>query len=150
VIARLFVLLTLLPALEIVLLVWVATHTSSLFVLALIVGTAVFGAWLARHQGARAARSVLSEWEQGRMPAEALLDGLLVFVAAILLIVPGFLTDIAAIGLLLPPSRRALKEWLKRRIRARLTTRQWQSVPPARDQIIDVRLVDTHQRRPPG
>ena len=102
--ARLFLLFTLLPLVEIAVLVWLASRTSALFVLGLVIGTGFLGAWLARHQGLQAWRRIASEVDGGRMPGEALLDGFLVLLAAFLLILPGLLSDVLAIALLFPPT----------------------------------------------
>jgi UPF0716 protein FxsA len=141
--ARLFLLLTLLPVVEIVLLVWVADRTSVLFVLAAVLATGILGAWLARRQGLQTLRRISSDLEQGRMPADSLVDGLLVLVAGVLLIIPGFLTDIAAIALLFPPSRRLLKRSLARRFRVRMVSARETGMGPDRDRIIDVKVIES-------
>jgi UPF0716 protein FxsA len=146
---RLFLLLALLPVVEIVVLVWIATKTSPLFVFGLIIGTGVLGAWLARHQGLQSLRRIQAEVAAGRMPAEALVDGMLVLVAAVLLIIPGLLSDVMAIALLFPPSRNVLKGLVRRRLRMRVVTMH--SVPTAsgHDEIIDVKVIDSPPRQPP-
>ncbi len=147
--ARLFLLLTLLPVVEIVLLVWVANRTSGLFVLAVVIGTGILGAWLARRQGLQTLRRISSELDQGRMPAESLVDGLLVLVAGVLLIIPGFLTDIAAIALLFPPSRRVLKRLLGRRFQVRVVSARETDIGPDHDRIIDVKVIENPPRQTP-
>jgi UPF0716 protein FxsA len=140
----LFLLLTLLPVIDIVLLVWIAYGTSVQFVLLLVIGTGILGVWLARHQGLRTLRRISEELDRGQMPAESLLDGLFVLVAGALLIVPGFLTDVLAIALLFPPSRQGLKAWFRRRLQARVTATRYTRFgsPIGRDQIIDVRVIE--------
>lgn len=140
--AQLFLFLTLVPVIEIVLLVWIGSKTSWLFVLGLVIGTGILGAWLARHQGLKTLRRISSEIEMGRMPAESLLDGLLVLVAAVLLIIPGFLTDVVAIALLFPPSRQGLKSLLRRRLQARVVATRYASFGTEHDQIIEVRVIE--------
>jgi UPF0716 protein FxsA len=155
--ARMLLLLILLPAIEIVFLVWVASKTSVLLVLGLLVGAGLLGALLARQQGLRAIERISSEVRAGRMPAEALLDGLLVSLAALLLILPGFLSDVLAILLLFPPSRRWLLSVARRRIRTRIVTAYNGRVDtfdsgsygePAnrRDEVIDVRVIESAPR----
>lgn len=149
--ARFFVLLTLLPVVEIVLLVWVANRTSILLVLALVVGVAVLGGWLARRQGVSMLARITAELQAGRAPADAMLDGLLVFLAAVLLIVPGFLSDLVALVLLVPVSRRAVKALLRRRMQGRIVTSNDISFDrgPFRDEVIDVRVIESPPRQLP-
>jgi UPF0716 protein FxsA len=148
---RLFLLLILVPAIEIVLLAWIARATSVLFVLGLVIGTGLVGAWLARHQGLQTLRRISADVEAGQMPAESLVDGLLILLAAVLLIVPGLLTDVAALVLLFPPSRRAAKALLRRRLQARVISTRYQAFgsPSEHDEIIDVKVIENPPRQLP-
>jgi UPF0716 protein FxsA len=145
----LFLLLTLLPVVEIVLLVWVANRTSGLLVLAVVIGTGILGVWLARRQGLQTLRRISSELDQGRMPADSLVDGLLVLVAGVLLIIPGFLTDIAALALLFPPSRGAFKRWFGRRLQVRVVSAREMDIGPDHDRIVDVKVIESPRRQTP-
>lgn len=99
---RLFLLLTILPLVELTLLLTLARHTSVWFTLGMVVGTAIAGAALLRWQGGQVLRNVQREVNAGRMPTDALIEGAMVFVAALLLITPGVLTDLLGICLLIP------------------------------------------------
>jgi UPF0716 protein FxsA len=149
--ARLFVLFALLPIVEIVLLVWIASRTSILLVLGLVVGVAVVGAWLARRQGVLALSRITADMQAGRAPADAMLDGLLIFMAAVLLILPGFLSDVLALVLLVPASRRVVKSLLRRRMQGRVVTTGFASFEGAsrRDEVIDVRVIESPPRELP-
>lgn len=150
--ARLFVLFALLPIVEIVLLVWIARETSILLVLGLVIGVAVAGAWLARRQGVQALSRITRDVQAGRAPADAMLDGLLIFLAAALLILPGFLSDVMALVLLVPASRGIVKSVLRRRLRGRVVTTGFASFEGAlpRDEVIDVRVIESPPRELPG
>jgi UPF0716 protein FxsA len=147
VLARLFLLFTLVPVVEIVLLVWIAKATSIPAVLAFVVGTGILGAWLARRQGFQTLRRISADLEAGRAPTQSMLDGLLVFVAAVLLVVPGLLTDLVAIVLLFPPSRRVVKSLVGRRMQVRTSTSGHARF--AHDEIIDVKVIEAPSRRVP-
>jgi UPF0716 protein FxsA len=145
--ARFFLLFTLVPVVEIALLAWIASRTSLAAVLALVVGTGILGAWLARRQGFRTLRRISADLEAGRAPAAAMVDGVLVFVAAVLLVVPGVLTDVVAILLLFPPSRRVVKSFLGRRVQVRAATRGYERFD--HDEIIDVKVIEAPSRQLP-
>jgi UPF0716 protein FxsA len=147
VLARFFLLLTLVPVVEIVLLVWIASETSVPAVLGFVIGTGVLGAWLARRQGFETLRRISADLEAGRAPAESMLDGLLVFVAAVLLVIPGLLTDLVAIVLLFPPSRRLVKSLVGRRMQVRAAAGRQTRF--AHDEIIDVKVIEAPSRQLP-
>ncbi|MBW6424550.1 membrane protein FxsA [Rhizobium sp. XQZ8] len=84
--------------------------------LALVIGTALLGALLMRRQGMRLLRRVSAESRRGRAPGQALVHGAMVVVAGILLLLPGFLTDILGFALLIPAVRSFIWAQIGRRI----------------------------------
>lgn len=138
---RLFLLFTLVPFAELVLLIWIGEHTSWLVTLALIILPGVLGAALARHQGLRCWRTAQEQLSRGELPTASLLDGVMILVAGVLLITPGLLTDLTGLMLLIPPVRRFVRQSISRRLRARVVVfSQSHSQPQGEDdeQIIDV------------
>ena len=111
---KLLLLLTLVPIAELIVLVWLAKATSIWTALLVILLTGALGAVLARMEGLRVLRKIQQELAEGHMPGDSLLDGLLILVAAVLLITPGLITDVFGLLLLLPPTR-ALARWLVKR-----------------------------------
>ena len=103
------------PILEFTLLIEIGRVLGTLPTLILILGTGVVGAYFARLEGLRILYSIRSEFAQGYMPTEKLLDGLIVLIAGVVLITPGLLTDIAGLMLLIPLTRYPIKYFLKRR-----------------------------------
>ena len=77
--------------------------------------TAMLGAWLARRQGLRTLRQIELSLSQGQIPAEELIDGVLILIGGILLVTPGVLTDLFALVLLFSTTRTYFKRWLRRR-----------------------------------
>ena len=116
---RLALLFIVVPILELGLLIKVGQVVGLLPTLALVITTGVVGAGLARLEGLKTLWLLQSELAQGRLPAQALMDGLAILVGGAFLLTPGILTDILGFALLLPPSRRAIQ----RRVRARLEKR---------------------------
>jgi UPF0716 protein FxsA len=116
VLGRLFLLFTLVPLLELWLLIRVGAWAGLLPTLALVVGTGIAGAWLARREGTRCWAAVQSELRAGHVPGEQLLHAFLVLAAGLLLVTPGILTDLTGLALLVRPARRVVARWLQRRL----------------------------------
>jgi len=141
---RLLLLLALLPLVELVLLAWLSAHTDWRLTVLFVLGTGAVGAWLIRSQGWRAWRRIREDMARGEVPTESIQDGLLILVAGLLLITPGVLTDLAGVLLLVPPFRRTVGRWLRRRWRANFqvrsfgTARGWKPGSPSDDSVIDV------------
>lgn len=116
----LLVLFTVVPFVELYLLLQVGRAVGALPTLAFVVVTGLVGAALARAQGIAVLRRLQREMAGGQLPAGALLDGVLILVAGLLLITPGVLSDVAGVLLLLPPIRalaaRGLARWARGRI----------------------------------
>ena len=77
-------------------------------VLLLLIAAALAGILLIRHQSLASLAAVRAALARNEAPGEALLDGACAMAAGLLLILPGFLSDLAAIALLVRPMRRAL------------------------------------------
>ena len=110
---KLLLAFTLIPVIELYLLIKVGALLGPFHTVLLVIATGLAGAYLARMQGLQTMFRVRVSLQQGIMPAEELLDALLIFVAGVVLITPGLLTDAAGLLLLLPPVRSFLKQWLK-------------------------------------
>jgi UPF0716 protein FxsA len=83
---------------------------------AIVILSGVIGAQLARRQGLSVWRSLQADLAAGRMPAQGLMDCVLILIAGGMMIAPGFLTDVAALLLLLPPVRSPIKRWARCRL----------------------------------
>ena len=112
---KLFLLFALVPVAEIYVLVTVGGMIGVLPTIALVILTALAGAHLARMQGLSVMLRIRENLDQGFMPAEELLDGLLIFLAGMVLLTPGFLTDIAGLLILFPATRNMFKMWLRKK-----------------------------------
>ena len=104
---RILPLLALLPLLEIAGFIWVGGAIGAGPTLALIVLAAVAGVWLIRRQGLSTLRAAATDARSGA-PLQGAFDGLCLALAGVLLFIPGFLSDLLALPLLLPPVRRAM------------------------------------------
>ncbi len=111
------------PVVEFTLLIEIGRRLGTVDTLILVFGTGILGAYLARLEGFRLLRRIQGEMESGVMPAEPLLDGLLVLAAGIVLITPGLLTDIVGLLLLIPWTRYPVKAFVRSRVRNRFHVR---------------------------
>lgn len=121
---RLFLLFTLVPVIEIYLLLQLGHRVGAMPTVLLVIGTGALGAWLARQQGLRTWLEARDELAVGRLPTSALIDGILILVAGAVLLTPGLLTDLCGFALLTPAIRRAVRGWLTQRFRRGLDSRQ--------------------------
>lgn len=112
----LFVLFIALPAVEIALFIKVGGMIGVWPTIALVFGAALLGASLFRLQGFLAWRRVEEAMRRGEPPVAEMFDGLLLFAAALLLILPGFLTDAIGLVLLVAPLRRYMGREVARRL----------------------------------
>ena len=114
--AKLLALFTVIPLIELYLLIKIGGEIGALATVAIVIGTGIAGATLARQQGARVWFQMQQEMEAGRFPADRLIDGLLLLVAGALLITPGLLTDFFGLTVLIPMTRKPIREWVKHRL----------------------------------
>lgn len=101
----LVVLLLVVPLLEIVVIIAVGQAIGGWPTFGLLLAESAIGAWLVRHEGARAWTALQQALTTGRMPSRQLADAALVLVGGVLLLAPGFLTDIAGFFLVIPFTR---------------------------------------------
>jgi len=158
--AYLFLLFTIVPLVELALLIWIGGETVWWFPVLMVLASGMAGAVLARWQGWRALVRIREELQQGRLPTDALVDGVLILVAGLLLITPGVLTDALGFALLVPMLRRGIKRgvvaWLSRNVKVRTAQfssgmgaagSTWQSSRPSeldgRSEIIDAHVLGT-------
>jgi UPF0716 protein FxsA len=118
--SKLLALLTVLfvgvPLLDTITLVIVGRYVGVWPTVAIVILSGVIGARLARQQGLSVWRSLQADLAAGRVPTQGLLDCVLILIAGGMMIAPGFLTDIAALLLLLPPVRNVVKRWARTKL----------------------------------
>jgi UPF0716 protein FxsA len=112
---RLFFLFVILPLLELYILMKLGAIFGVGKTFLFVIGTGILGGFLAKWAGLKVLFKVQEELEQGRFPAEQLIDGFLIFVAGVLLILPGVITDVVGIFILFPLTRTLCKQWLVRK-----------------------------------
>jgi len=158
-------LLFLVPIVELLLLILLADLTSAQFVFGWLLGAFVLGVLLLRRRGFQSLRRMRGGLAAGQMPGESISKTAINVIAGVLLIVPGVLTDVVALAVLFPPTRRWLQYYLMWRFQRRMGTRFAAMAGMAsqlgrqagrsgafaretfdRDQVIDVKVLDPESR----
>lgn len=112
---KLFLGFTLIPMIELYLLIQVGSVIGAFNTIVLVIISGFLGAWLARMEGMNTLMRVRTNMQQGVMPTEDLLDALIIFLAGVVLITPGLLTDAMGLLLLWPVTRNRFKQFLRRK-----------------------------------
>jgi UPF0716 protein FxsA len=153
---RLLLLFTLVPIIELALLVWMGGRIGFWPTVGLIAVTALIGTLLAQREGVAAWTRFQSRIAAGELPGKELTDGILILISGALLLTPGVLTDVVGLLGLLPPSRALIRRQLTKRLRSRATVGfssfspfsapppsvQPPPPPPKQKDIIDVSFED--------
>ena len=116
---KLFLAFTIIPIIEIYLLIEIGSMFGALTAVTFVILTGFLGAFLARMQGLQTLYRIQESLREGRMPSGELLDALLIVIAGLVLLTPGFLTDSVGFLLLIPATRNSIKYWLRRQIELR-------------------------------
>ena len=107
------------PMLELLLLIKIGQTIGVWLTVALVLGTALTGAYIISRQSVSVLSRTLEALGEGRVPVEPVLDGLFLMVAGVLLLTPGLATDVVALALLIPPLRRSVARATMRWLLAR-------------------------------
>ncbi len=117
---RLFLLFTVVPAIELYLIIKVGSVIGALNTIFIIIFTGILGAYYAREQGFRVVNNIQRKMQEGAVPGDDLVNGAMLLVGGAFLITPGFLTDFAGFSLIFPPTREAIKVGVKRYLEKRV------------------------------
>ncbi|GAB6138089.1 FxsA family protein [Halanaerobaculum tunisiense] len=117
---RLLLLFSVVPLLELAFLLKVGEYVGFLPTVILVAGTGIVGVSLARKQGLAIISKVKRNLNQGQLPKDSLLDGLLILIGGVTLLTPGLLTDITGFVLIIPGTREGIKGLVKRKIKDKI------------------------------
>ena len=101
-----FLLIILIPIIEIYLLIKIGAQIGALTTIILIFTTAVIGVYYAKYEGLNTLKSGFIQISKNQPPAYEMISGAAIALAALLLIVPGFITDVLGFLLIFPLSRK--------------------------------------------
>lgn len=122
---KLFLLFTIIPIVELYLLIKIGGVIGAFNTVLIIFITATAGAYLAKSQGFIVLANIQQGVREGRMPGRELLHGLFVLLGGVTLLTPGFLTDLLGLSMLLPLSREMYIRLATRLIRRKIDTGRW-------------------------
>ena len=112
---KLFLAFTLVPFIEIYLLIKIGAQLGAFNTILIVILTGLLGASLARLEGIKTMTKVRESLNRGELPAEEMLDAMLIFAAGVVLLTPGLITDLAGLTLLVPQARFWFKRWLRKK-----------------------------------
>lgn len=152
---KLCILFIVTPLVDLMLLLKAGAHLGVGTTVFIVILTGVVGAALARKEGSAAWTRVRNTLNSGKFPTDDLMDGVMIFAAGILLMTPGFLTDIAGFSLLAPFCRSLFRKELKGRFKGKMhfhakTTFGGQPQnhsPSSPDDVIDVEAKEVSDKK---
>ncbi len=118
ILARLALLFVVVTLLELALLIRVGQIVGFWPTIGLVIFTGMAGAWLARLEGLRTLFKLRDDLAHGRLPGQAIMDGVAVLLGGALLLTPGIVTDILGFSLLLPQTRRSIQRRVREGLKA--------------------------------
>ena len=117
---KLILLFTIVPFIELTLLIEIGSHIGTLNTILVVVVTGIIGAFMARIAGLTVLLKIQDNLRDGIFPKDELIDGVLILISGAFLLTPGLLTDALGFFLLIPFGRLVIKRWLKEIIRQRI------------------------------
>ena len=118
---KLLILFVIVPVTELYILIEVGKKIGSLTTIGIIILTGIIGAYLVKSQGFMILRKIQNDLNEGIMPGDSLIQGAIILAGGILLLTPGFVTDILGFIFLIPVSRNIVKKyllkWLKGKVK---------------------------------
>ena len=109
-------LIIIIPVIEIYLLIKIGSEIGAIYTILLIFTTAIVGVYYAKYEGLNTLKSGFIQLKKNEAPTFEMLSGAAIAFAAVLLIIPGFVTDIFGFLLIFPPSRKIIFNTLFKKI----------------------------------
>jgi len=120
----LFLLFAVMPIIEIALLVQVGGIIGGWNTIAIVIITAFVGAYLVRREGFNTLQKAQAKMQRNEVPGKEMVEGLMLVVSGVLLVTPGFITDIFGFLLVLPGSRQFIASHVSKHLKMRVVTTQ--------------------------
>jgi UPF0716 protein FxsA len=117
---KLILLFTIVPFIELSLLIELGIQIGTINTILVVVVTGVLGAFMARVAGFNVLFKIQENMRAGIFPGDELFDGVLILIGGAFLLTPGLVTDAVGFFLLVPLGRAAIKRWLKEIVRGKM------------------------------
>ncbi len=118
---KLLLLFIIVPVVELYVLIEIGRKIGTLPTVGIIILTGILGAYLVKSQGFLILRKIQNDLNEAILPGDSLIQGAIILAGGILLITPGFITDIIGFVFLIPVGREVVKKyllkWLKGKIK---------------------------------
>jgi len=119
--SKLLLLFIIIPVIELYILIEIGEKIGVWLTIGVIVLTGALGAYLVKSQGFYILKKIQIDLKEGILPGDSLVQALIILVGGVLLITPGFFTDIIGFICLIPVGRLVIKnyllKWLKNKIK---------------------------------
>ena len=122
---KLLMLFIAVPLVELYILVKVGREIGTMNTVGLVIVTGIAGASFAKSQGAQIIYKVRSALSQGQIPGKELLQGAMVLVGGLMLLTPGFITDLLGLSLLIPFTRKFYADMTMAYFKKKFESGQW-------------------------
>jgi len=117
---KLLILFVIVPVTELYILIEVGKKIGSLTTISIIIFTGILGAYLVKNQGFMILKKIQNDLNDGIMPGDSLIQGAIILAGGILLLTPGFVTDILGFIFLIPVSRNVVKKYLLKWLKGKI------------------------------
>ena len=118
---KLFFLFTLIPVIELALLIEIGSKIGVLNTVVIVILTAIIGAYMVRTEGMGVMFRIQKNMQEGVFPGAEMINGAMILVAGALLLTPGFFTDIFGFLMVIPLSRSYISNWIKKYIEKKMS-----------------------------
>ena len=118
---KLFLLFTIIPLIELALLIKIGAYIGVLMTISIVIITGILGAYLAKYEGLSILSQIKTSLNQGEIPTDEMIEGLLILVGGALLLTPGFLTDLLGFSLIIPFTRIIFRKFLKKKFKEKIS-----------------------------
>lgn len=119
--SKLLAIFIIVPMAELYILIEVGKRIGALTTIGIIILTGIIGTYLIKSQGFMILRKIQSDMNEGNLPGDSLIQGIIILAGGLLLLTPGFITDIVGFIFLIPAGREIVKKylliWLKGKIK---------------------------------
>jgi UPF0716 protein FxsA len=119
---KLFLIFAVIPVIELALLIKIGSVIGTLNTIIIVILTAIVGAYMVKLEGMVVMYRIQENMQQGTFPAEELINGMMILMAGVLLLTPGFFTDVVGFLMVFPVSRGVIKRIAGRYIKKRMSS----------------------------